>query len=118
MTLQTGSPFKRGDNGPAERSDDTNRSEFGAFLDDLSELARGEHPPGELHREIERRVSHARGRMSDAIDQGRELSVRARDRMHRGVEYSRDAVTERPLSSVTIAAIGGLIAGLLLSRRQ
>lgn len=98
--------------------DEMRRSEFGAFLDDLSELARGGHGPGELRSEIERRVSHARERMSDALHQGRELTVRARDQMNRGIEYSRDAVTERPLSSVTIAAVGGLIVGLLLSRRH
>ena len=95
-----------------------NRTDGGAFLDDLSELARGGHGPGELRSEIERRVSHARERMTDALHHGREMTVRARDQMHRGIEYSRDTVTERPLSSVTIAAVGGLLLGLLLSRRH
>ena len=56
--------------------------------------------------------------MNAALDQGLEMSARARDQMHRGIEVSRDAVVERPLSSVAIAAIGGLIVGLLLSRRD
>ncbi|MFM1991171.1 MAG: hypothetical protein RJA99_4128 [Pseudomonadota bacterium] len=101
--------------GPA-RGDDSHRSEFGAFLDDLSELARGGH--GDLRGEIERRVSHARTRMNAALDQGREMSWRARERMARGLDHSRDAVVERPLSSIALAAAGGLLVGLLLSRRD
>nr|HMS80183.1 hypothetical protein [Burkholderiaceae bacterium] len=92
--------------------------EFGAFLDDLSELARGGGHGTDLRGELERRVAQARTRMNAALDQGMEMSARARDQMHRGIEVSRDAVVERPLSSVAIAAIGGLIVGLLLSRRD
>ena len=99
------------------RPDETNRSEFGAFLDDLSELARRGGHSTELRGELERRVSQARERMGAAFDQGMEMSARARDRMNRGIEVSRDAVAERPLSSLAIAAVGGLILGLLLSRR-
>ncbi len=100
------------------RSDETNRSEFGAFLDDLSELARRGGQGTELRGELERRVSQARARMSAALDQGMEMSARARDRMNRGIEVSRDAVAERPLSALAIAAVGGLLVGLLLSRRD
>jgi ElaB/YqjD/DUF883 family membrane-anchored ribosome-binding protein len=99
------------------RPDEGHRSEFGAFLDDLSELARGSGQ-GDLRDELERRVSQARGRMSAALDQGMEMSARARDQMQRGIEYSRDAVVERPLSALSLAAIGGLLVGLLLSRRD
>jgi ElaB/YqjD/DUF883 family membrane-anchored ribosome-binding protein len=100
------------------RSDETHRSEFGAFLDDLSELARGGGHGTDLRGEIERRVSQARSRMSAALDQGAEMSARAREQMHRGLEVSRDAVAERPLSYLAMAAVGGLIVGLLLSRRD
>ena len=99
-------------------ADETHRSEFGAFLDDLSELARGGGGHGtDLRGEIERRVSQARSRMTAALDQGVEMSVRARHQMTRGLEVSRDAVAERPLSYLAMAAVGGLIVGLLLSRR-
>ncbi len=100
------------------RSDESDRSEFGAFLDDLSELARGGGHGSDLRGEIERRVAQARSRMSAALDQGREMSARARDQVNRGLDVSRDAVAERPLSYLAMAAVGGLIVGLLLSRRD
>ena len=96
----------------------TERSEFGAFLDDLSELARGAGAHGDLRDELERRVSQARTRMDAALDHGREMSMRARDQVQRGLEVSRDAVGERPLSYVALAAVGGLLIGLLISRRD
>ena len=99
------------------RSGRAHRSEFGAFLDDLSELARG-GGHSDLRSEIERRVSQARSRMSDALDQGVEMGHRAREQMQRGIDYSRDTVSERPLSSMMVVAVGGLIVGLLLSRRD
>ena len=100
------------------RSDETRRSDFGAFLDDLSELARGGGHGTDLRGEIERRVSQARRRTSAALEQGAELSARAREQVHHGLEVSRDAVAGRPLSSLAIAAIGGLIVGLLLMSRR
>jgi ElaB/YqjD/DUF883 family membrane-anchored ribosome-binding protein len=102
------------------RPNTSQRSEFGAFLDDLSDLARsaGGGAQAELRGEIEHRVSQARERMSQALDQGVEMSHRARDQMQRGLDYSRDTVSGRPLSSLMVAAVGGLIVGLLLSRRH
>jgi ElaB/YqjD/DUF883 family membrane-anchored ribosome-binding protein len=99
------------------RSDESQRAEFGAFLDDLSELARG-GSQSDLRGELERRVSRARHRMGAALDQGREMTVRARDQMSRGIDHSRDAVSERPLSYLAMAMVGGLLIGLLLSRRD
>ena len=63
------------------RSDASRHSEFGAFLDDLSDLARdaGGSAQAELRGEIERRVSQARDRMSQALDEGVAISHRARD---------------------------------------
>jgi ElaB/YqjD/DUF883 family membrane-anchored ribosome-binding protein len=102
------------------RSHTSQRSEFGAFLDDLSDLARGTGGgvQAELRGEIERRVSQARDQMNQAIDQGVEMSHHARERMQRGIDYSRDTVSERPLASLMVAAVGGLIVGLLMSRRD
>jgi ElaB/YqjD/DUF883 family membrane-anchored ribosome-binding protein len=102
------------------RSHTSQRSEFGAFLDDLSELARGTGGgvQAELRGEIERRVSQAREQMTQALDQGVEMSHRAREQMRRGIGFSRDTVSERPLASLMVAAVGGLIVGLLMSRRD
>jgi ElaB/YqjD/DUF883 family membrane-anchored ribosome-binding protein len=113
------SPDRPGDGGATRtRSEETRRSEFGAFLDDPSTLARrGDHTV-DLRDEIERRVSRARARMNEALDQGAALSARAREQMSRGVEVSRDAVADRPLSFLAMAALGGLVLGLLLARRD
>lgn len=112
----TGDPHARDATRGRGHRDDTHRSEFGDFLDDLSELARGGQ--GDLRHEIEHRVAQARTRMSAALDQGRELSTRARAQMVRGLDQSRGAVVEHPLSSIALAAAGGLLVGLLLSRRD
>jgi ElaB/YqjD/DUF883 family membrane-anchored ribosome-binding protein len=114
---QPDSPSAYGAGRSWTRSDDASRSEFSAFLDDLSALTRGQSQ-SDLHGEIERRVSQARHRMSNALDQGREMTVRARDQMNRGIEHSREAVSERPLSYLAMAMVGGLVIGLLISRRD
>jgi ElaB/YqjD/DUF883 family membrane-anchored ribosome-binding protein len=103
--------------GPSARRGSTSRTEFGAFLDDLTELARGTAPPN-MRRELEQRVSQARERIDEMLDPGAELSTQARERMQRGLDASRNAVTERPLSCLAIAAVGGLVLGLLLNRRH
>jgi ElaB/YqjD/DUF883 family membrane-anchored ribosome-binding protein len=100
------------------RSDETNRSEFGAFLDDLSDLARGGGHSGELREELERRVHQAREQLNSALDQGREMSVRARDSMQHGIEYTRGVVSERPLGYVAIAAGVGLLLGMMIAYRR
>jgi ElaB/YqjD/DUF883 family membrane-anchored ribosome-binding protein len=100
------------------RSDETNRSEFGAFLDDLSDLARGGGHSGELREELERRVEMAREQLSSALDQGMEMSVRARDSMQHGIEYTRGMVSERPLAYIAIAAGVGMLIGMLISHRR
>ncbi len=109
MTLQTGALWRRGK--------EPHRAQLGGFPDDQSELWRGSGASA-LRSEIEHRVDVTRGRLSAAIDHGRELSAQARDQVRRGIDTSRDVVVERPLSSITVAAIGGLLIGMLLSRRS
>jgi ElaB/YqjD/DUF883 family membrane-anchored ribosome-binding protein len=46
------------------------------------------------------------------------MTVRARVQMARGIDHSRDAVSERPLSYLGLAMIGGLLIGMLISRRD
>jgi ElaB/YqjD/DUF883 family membrane-anchored ribosome-binding protein len=109
MTLQTGAPWRRGK--------EPHRSQLDALPEDQSEFPMGS-VASELRSEIERRADVTRDLMSAAIDHGRELSEQARDQVRRSVDRSRDAVVERPLSSITLAAIGGLLIGMLLSRRS
>ncbi|MCA3180108.1 MAG: hypothetical protein O9345_04780 [Burkholderiaceae bacterium] len=72
----------------------------------------------DLRGQIERRMSQARRRTRAALEQGAEMSTRAREQLTHGLEVSRDAVAGRPLSSLAIAAVCGLIVGLLMSRRD
>lgn len=48
----------------------------------------------------------------------KEFSDKAREQLDEGLEHSKEFVKERPLSSVAIAAAGGLLIGLLLSARR
>jgi ElaB/YqjD/DUF883 family membrane-anchored ribosome-binding protein len=100
------------------RSDETNRSEFGAFLDDLSDLASSGGQSPELREELERRVHMAREQLRSALDQGMEMSARARESMHEGIDYTRGVVSERPLVYVAAAAGVGLLLGMLISSRR
>lgn len=92
------------------------KGEFSAFLDDLMTLVRSRTgmDSGDLQREIEHRVDRAREQMTAYAQQ---YSNQARDSMNRGLDASREMVHERPLSAVAVAAVGGLIVGLLLGRR-
>jgi ElaB/YqjD/DUF883 family membrane-anchored ribosome-binding protein len=124
-----GSPGGTGESGPASsasdaqhrswtRSDETNRSEFGAFLDDLSDLANSSGQSAELREELERRVHMAREQLRSALDQGMEMSARARESMHEGIDYTRGMVSERPLVYVAAAAGMGLLLGMLIAGRR
>lgn len=92
------------------------KGEFSAFLDDLMTLVRSRTgmDSGDLQREIESRVNLARDQMTAYAQQ---YGNQARDSMNRGLDASRDMVHERPLSAVAVAAVGGLIVGLLLGRK-
>lgn len=108
-------------NGPAAGRTSTGtadpRAEFTAFLDDLADLAHGS-PQRDVRRELEARVLAARRRLTDLYDAGVDLAVDARDRAQRGLDASRDAIADRPLASVSLAALAGLLVGLLLNRRR
>ena len=108
----------------AGKNDSTAKpTEFSAFLDDLLGLLRNTVGEGsDLRGQIEQRVTQAREQLSQALEQaqktGSEVGAKAREGVQRGVDVSREMVTERPLSSVSIAAVGGLIVGMLLTARR
>lgn len=97
------------------------QSELSAFLDDVSELLRGSDA-SDLREMLEQRVAQARDTLSQAVSQAQEagavVQARARESVHRTMETSRGAIVERPLSAVAIAAVGGLVIGLLLGSRR
>jgi ElaB/YqjD/DUF883 family membrane-anchored ribosome-binding protein len=71
-----------------------------------------------LRSELERRVGQARDQFNTSIMDSRDVASRAREQIVRRVEASREVLSHRPLSSVTMAAIGGMVIGLLLGRRS
>lgn len=95
--------------------------EFKDFLDDVSALLETSGA-SDIRDEIEKRIRTAKSGLRDAVDglagSSSELADRAREGVERSLDYSRDRVTEHPLSSVGVAAVGGLIVGLLLSIRR
>jgi len=97
------------------RAIEATRNELYSLLDDLSTLARSGQ--GDLRSELERRVGQARDQLNASIMDSRDVASRAREQIVRRVEASREVLSHRPLSSVTMAAVGGLVIGLLLGRR-
>lgn len=89
--------------------------ELRSLIDDLVALARVSQ--GDLRADLQRRVSEARERLGSTLDQGRELSLRAREQVQKGVDASREAISHRPLSSIVMSAAVGMVLGMLLSRR-
>lgn len=102
---------------PPGRGAPRTRAEYAAFLDDLAEIARTS-APGDVRRELEASVARARRRVVDLVDSGIDLAVDARERAQRGLLVSRETIADRPLASVAIAALAGLLVGLLLNRRR
>lgn len=96
-------------------------TEFRDFLDDVAALL-DSSSTGDIRAEIEKRIKTAKAGLKQAYnglaDQSSEFADRAREGVERGLDYSRDTVTEHPLSSVGVAAVGGLIVGLLLGSRR
>lgn len=95
--------------------------EFNDFLDDVATLLESSSG-ADIRAEIEKRVKTAKASLKGAVDgiseSSSELAERAREGLERSLDYSRDRVAERPLSSVGVAAVGGLIVGLLLAGRR
>ena len=54
----------------------------------------------------------------EAREAGDRLRTEVQDRVEERIRASRDAVQERPITSVAMAAIVGLSVGMLLARRR
>jgi ElaB/YqjD/DUF883 family membrane-anchored ribosome-binding protein len=62
-------------------------------------------------------VSEARRRLADALDSGKELYGRVRDKAVEGAKVADDAVHEHPYQAIGIALGVGALIGFLAARR-
>jgi ElaB/YqjD/DUF883 family membrane-anchored ribosome-binding protein len=62
-------------------------------------------------------VAEARNRLSAALQRGKEVAGRVRDRAAAGAKAADKAVHEHPYRAIAVAAGIGAIAGYLLARR-
>ena len=63
------------------------------------------------------KVSEARKRLSAALDRGREMYGRARERAIEGAEVADEAVHEHPYQAIAIGVGVGALLGYLITRR-
>ena len=99
------------------------RDELPAIAADVSHLLRNESVVNpELKAQLEQRVERLRGTVSmlaqEAAEAGDRLRADVEDEVQARVAAARDAVVERPITSVAMAAVIGMSVGMLLSRRR
>ena len=63
------------------------------------------------------KVSEARKRLSVALDRGREMYGRARERAIEGAKVADEAVHEHPYQAIAIGVGIGALLGYLITRR-
>ena len=113
----TGGPGSSGSaSGGATRTrpDETDRSGFGAFLDDLSDPTRRDDRVADLRDGFERRVSRARARMSEAFDHGAARLRRARRRTPRST-VSRLPTQGAPMKKTRFPITRGALVAIVQS---
>ena len=99
------------------------RDELSAIADDVRYLLRNESVVNpELKSELEQRFNRLRGTVSmlaeDAVAASDRLRVGVEDDVQARIAATRDAVQQRPITSVAMAAVIGMSIGMLLSRRR
>lgn len=100
-------------------------SEFSDLIDDLKDFigktagAAADGDTEELKNQFNEKFEKVRQRMGEHsrtfTQSSKEFGEKAKEQIDEGLEHSKQFVQERPLSSVAIAAAGGLLIGLLLS---
>lgn len=100
-------------------------NEFSDLIDDLKDFigktagAAGRGDTDELKNQFNEKFEKVRQRMGEQsrtfAQSSKEFGEKAKEQIDEGLEHSKQFVQERPLSSVAIAAAGGLLIGLLLS---
>ena len=99
------------------------RDELSAIADDVRYLLRNEAVVNpELKQQLEQRFNRLRGTVTmlaeDAVAAGDRLRVGVEDDVQARIAATRDAVQQRPITSVAMAAVIGMSIGMLLSRRR
>lgn len=99
------------------------RDEMSSILDDVGYLLRHESVVNpELKAQLEQRFDRLRGTVTllaeDARQTGERVRSEVQDRVQLGIAQSREAVVERPITSLATATVVGVAIGLLLARRH
>ena len=99
------------------------RDELSAIADDVGYLLRNESVVNpELKAQLEQRFHQLRGTVSllaeEAVEAGDRLRADVEDEVQARITAARDAVQQRPITSVAMAAVIGMSVGMLLSRRR
>ncbi|MEO8205672.1 MAG: DUF883 family protein [Chthoniobacterales bacterium] len=63
-------------------------------------------------------VKEARQRLTDALENGREIYDQVRDKASQGVKYADDSLHENPYAPIAVAFVLGAIVALLFTRRS
>ena len=63
------------------------------------------------------KVGEARKRLADALESGKEMAGRVRDRAVEGAKAADEAVHEHPYQAISIALGVGALVGYLVARR-
>jgi len=64
------------------------------------------------------KVAQARNRLSAALERGKEIAARVRDKAVEGAKVADQAVHEHPYKAIAIAVGVGALVGYLLARRR
>lgn len=64
------------------------------------------------------RVEDARNRLTVALDKGREIYGRVRDKAANGIDAADEAIHDHPYQPIGVALVLGAVIGFFLARRR